>query len=199
MPTGYTAPIADGMTFEQFALGCARAFGALVTMRDEPNDAPIPERFEPSDYHQKKLQETQAELDRINAMSAVELTECAFADHRAEVQTCNDYIAKEAALLGKYEAMLAKVNAWAPPTSDHVGMKDFMVEQITSSIKFDCGSTYWHKQIAALGDPTPDAWKSKRIAKLQRDLAYHEDEHRKEVERAHMRTQWIKALRDSLA
>jgi hypothetical protein len=47
MPTGYTAPIADGMTFEQFALGCARAFGALVTMRDEPSDAPIPERLEP--------------------------------------------------------------------------------------------------------------------------------------------------------
>lgn len=199
MPTGYTAPIADGITFEQFAWSCARALGALVMMRDEPNNAPIPDRFEPSDYHQKKHEETHAELDQINAMSAAELTECAFADHRSELQTYRDYIAKEAALLGKYETMLAKINAWTPPTSDHVGMKDFMIEQITTSIKHDCDSTYWHGQIASLGDPMPDAWKAKRVEKLQSDLAYHEKAYREEVERTDKRNQWIKSLRDSLA
>ena len=57
MPTGYTLELYDGkdITFEEFVLKCARAFGALINMRDEPRDAPIPERFEPSYYHLKEL------------------------------------------------------------------------------------------------------------------------------------------------
>jgi hypothetical protein len=34
MPTGYTAKIYNGVpqTFEEFALDCARTFGALITL-----------------------------------------------------------------------------------------------------------------------------------------------------------------------
>ena len=32
--------VENGQTFEEFILSCARAFGALVEMRDEPADAP---------------------------------------------------------------------------------------------------------------------------------------------------------------
>lgn len=51
MPTGYTADLHDGkdVTFDQFVKQCARGMGALVTLRDAPWDAPLPERFEPSD------------------------------------------------------------------------------------------------------------------------------------------------------
>lgn len=67
MPTGYTANVHDGITFEQFVWQCARGMGALVTMRDEPTGAPIPERFEPSDYNAKRLQEAKDELVRLRA------------------------------------------------------------------------------------------------------------------------------------
>ena len=42
MPTGYTAIIEDdpNCTFEQYLMRCARAFGATVTMRDDPLDKP---------------------------------------------------------------------------------------------------------------------------------------------------------------
>lgn len=40
MPTGYTDAIKDGISFNQFILSCARAFGALITMRDEPSSVP---------------------------------------------------------------------------------------------------------------------------------------------------------------
>lgn len=42
MPTGYTADIKDGITFRDFALRCARAFGATIMQRDE--DISIPPR-----------------------------------------------------------------------------------------------------------------------------------------------------------
>lgn len=39
MPTGYTASVQEGKVteFRDFAMECARAFGALVMMRDELN------------------------------------------------------------------------------------------------------------------------------------------------------------------
>lgn len=43
MPTGYTADLMEkGMEFKPFVLQCARAFGALITMRDDSLDAPSP-------------------------------------------------------------------------------------------------------------------------------------------------------------
>jgi hypothetical protein len=38
MPTGYTAGVADGTIteFREYALLCARAFGACIMLRDEP-------------------------------------------------------------------------------------------------------------------------------------------------------------------
>ena len=41
MPTGYTAEILNGeiKTFPEFAKKCARAFGAMIHMRDDSLDA----------------------------------------------------------------------------------------------------------------------------------------------------------------
>jgi len=45
MPTGYTCQVQDGMIteFKEFALLCARNFGACITLRDEPLSPDIPE------------------------------------------------------------------------------------------------------------------------------------------------------------
>lgn len=52
MPTGYTAGVKDGTVtdFKAFVMQCARAFGALIDMRDDPSDVPIPKSFAPSSY-----------------------------------------------------------------------------------------------------------------------------------------------------
>ena len=52
MPTGYTDRIYRGVetSFRTFMLECARGFGALVHLRDEPG-APIPDVIPPSDYY----------------------------------------------------------------------------------------------------------------------------------------------------
>jgi hypothetical protein len=121
MPTGYTAPIADGITFEQFALGCARAFGALVTMRDEPANAPIPERFESSDYHQKALEKAHGQLSAIGAMTVAELSYAAKKQYETDRDRFLKLIAEKNIQRASYDAMLAQVNAWMPPTDDHQG------------------------------------------------------------------------------
>ena len=58
MPTGYTAYVQDGVIteFADFAMKCARAFGALIDMRDESLDAEIRVQREPNtEYFDKEL------------------------------------------------------------------------------------------------------------------------------------------------
>jgi hypothetical protein len=194
MPTGYTADIAKGITFEQFAMNCARAFGALVTMRDDPQNAPIPDVIEPSDYSQKRLEQTHVEMDRLLALSARQIADEAEQDFREELRRHAERMQKAAELRMKYEAMLACVRAWDAPTPDHNEFKAFMESQIVQSIDFDCDTSY-----DEMPQPkAPAVWIAERLAQLRKDVAYHENAHREEVERAGQRTAWIQALRNSL-
>jgi len=52
--------------------------------------------------------------------------------------TTKERIKKNKDLLIKYQYMLKKANEWQPPTSDHIKLKDFMIQQISESIKHDC-------------------------------------------------------------
>ena len=56
MPTGYTIDIYNGkkVTFKDFALNCARAFGACVMQRDDPADEK-PKIMPEESYHTKAL------------------------------------------------------------------------------------------------------------------------------------------------
>ena len=58
MPSGYTENIYYGkeVTFKDFALGCARAFGACVMQRDDPADVK-PKIMPEESYHTEKLKE----------------------------------------------------------------------------------------------------------------------------------------------
>lgn len=194
MPTGYTADIAKDITFEQYAWHCARAMGALIMMRDDPSDAPIPEKFEPSDYNAKRLAKTQERLNWLNGLSLAEANGEAIKAHAAALDSHRRYESDKDSLRKKYWAMLEKVKAWTPPTADHVGFKEFMVEQIRSSIKFDCHNSYER-------EPQPETgieWRAKEVEKALKDVKYHSEEHAKEVTRNTQRNQWIASLRTSL-
>jgi hypothetical protein len=102
MTTGYTAAIANDITFNDFAMRCARAMGALVMMRDEPFDAPIPERFEPSDYHIKKIADASARLLELQAMSEIEAIASAQAAFAEETGARNSAIQEKDDLRKKY-------------------------------------------------------------------------------------------------
>lgn len=196
MPTGYTAAIADDITFSDFAMRCARAMGALVMMRDEPYDAPIPERFAPTDYHTKKIAEANAKLVQLKGMSEVEATASAKAAFTEATDARNSAMQKNDDLRKKYTCMLQQVQAWEPPTQDHNGFKTFMIEQITGSIDFDCDNSYYmeRKPILLSGEE----WLERETEKAKKDLNYHIAENTNEIERTEGSNRWVKELRDSL-
>ena len=196
MPTGYTAAIKDGISFEKYAMDCARAFGACVDLREESGGGErIPEEFAPSDYHAKAAKKAHDELAELMALTR---EQC----ERRAAKAWDDAETRRVAMLDErsklreaYEAMLAKVRAWTPPTPEHAGLHEFMRTQIEQSIDFDCGGSYGT-------EPTPRItgveWADHEEARLKRAIAYHEKEHAGEVERAASRTAWVKALRNAL-
>jgi len=196
MPTGYTAQIGEGETFEEFILACARNFGACITMRDAPNSEEIPEEFKPTDYHAKRIKEAEKELNKLKKTTPKQAEKGADEEYKEEMQSHEESIRRHGELEGKYRAMLASVMAWNPPTPDHKGLKDFMESQIIESIKWDCNTDYEEEH--APKRKTGKKWLDEGIKSCLHDLSYHTKEHQKEVERCASRTSWVRELRNSI-
>jgi len=197
MATGYTDTIKDGITFKQFVLKCARAFGACIEMRDESMEVPIPDKFEPSTYHLEALKKAEKELSEASNMSLEDAGEKALNEYNKRKNEYKESIRKNTVLEEKYNSMLKQVEKWIPPTAEHIGIKEFMTQQITSSIDFDCGD-YYEKALRELKKSSGSEWKKQRIDSAVYDITYHTRELEKEKRRAEERTSWIKALRESL-
>lgn len=196
MPTGYTADIKDGISFETFAMNCARAFGACVMLRDEPTGGEhIPEEFAPSDYHAKAVQKAREELAALMAMTPEQQERRAAQEWDAAETRRLMLLEERQKTRASYEAMLVKVRAWTPPTSDHVEMRNFMIEQIQQSIEFDCDCSYWSTPTVCLSGPD---WAFREAARLNGDIVSQETKHADEVQRAATRTKWVRDLRESL-
>ncbi|MBI3632194.1 MAG: hypothetical protein HY225_01990 [Candidatus Vogelbacteria bacterium] len=197
MPTGYTSDICygeKGVSFQKFILTCARNFGATITMRDEPLDALIPEEFKPDDYNHERLIQAKANLTRALNMSDRQVLAASVKTYKDSCKSYLESLTKSRALRSRYETMLAQVRAWTPPSTDHYGLKDFMVEQLTMSIDHDC-STYprrWPRQKSVTG------YRKQIVKSAKWDIAYHSKGWAEEIDRAEKRTTWIKQLRESL-
>jgi hypothetical protein len=193
MPTGYTAAVKDGISFEQFVWHCARAFGALVMMRDDPSDAVVPQRFEESPYYRKALEEAKDRLATVRAMSLASAEENARHAHTKALKEHGEREAAKDDLRNKYSAMLAQVVKWSPPSSEHTGLKDFMLQQLRESIDWDC------KPYPA-PEPITNAavWLADQIADAERAVERKTQALADEVERVAGRNRWIADLRASV-
>ena len=198
MPTGYTAPIADGITFREYAMGCARAFGALIDMRDEPQNAEIPESFEVSTYHKNAIEKASTELKELLAMDHATAAAKAKEAHQNHIDCHTEAIAKNEALAAKYKAMLAKVDAYESPSPDHDNFKKFMADQITESIKFDCSSDYHREAVESAKIMSGAEWILAEKKRMEDSIEYHRKNQADDDERNRQRNEWVRLLRESL-
>jgi len=196
MPTGYTYMIEEGISFKDFVMGCARAMGALVMMREDPSDKPIPERFEPSDFYLKTFKEKEIELINIKKLTLKEIEVKVLMEYNKKIKDSQDYINKNIGLKEKYQKMLMAVQAWNVPSPDHKGLQDFMIQQLETSIEHDCDIEYTIKE--KITKPSAQEWRDNKIHLLLKRIADYKNEHLKEVKRVEGRNLWIKQLRESL-
>lgn len=187
MPTGYTAAIQEGATFKEFALQCARAFGAAIMQRDEPLDSPLQTVVEPSDYHLKALENAIEAKAQLDAMQHWEWSDLLDKHHADKLNSITEAKNKANELRAKYEAVLADVNKWNPPTEEHKGIKEFMQSQIAESINFDCSTSYYDDYTK----PSLEQFKIDKYKSVNQSIEYHTKQHEAEVKRCAERTKWL--------
>lgn len=194
MPTGYTADVLDGKITDlrSFAMLCARGMGACITMRDDPWDKPIPEKFEPSPYYGDRLVEAECALADLHSMTPDEWEAQAEATYVAECKARDEYVARKLAGRDRYDAMIAKVSAWEGAPE---GIKSFMLDQLRDARRFDCGDCSYYKEVERLSG---EDWKAQREAELMQQSARAAAEWQKEKDRTASRNAWIAQLRASL-
>lgn len=195
MPTGYTAPVRDGevTTLSEFALICARNFGALVMMRDDPLNAEIPERIEPNTRHiEQRIDEARARIAELEAMSNADRITAAQNAHAERIAQNERFNRQAQTYRKRYEAMIAAVETWEPPTPEHENLKTFMLQQLRESIRFDCGTI--QIEVKPLDSR---AWWGDELERAHRDLRRYSDQRDKEIRLANERNEWIQQLRDS--
>lgn len=202
MPTGYTQELLDkDLDFKGWTMLCARAMGVCIMMRDDPLDAQIPEEFKPGDYHPKAIKKAEGKLAKLLKMTREQRIAWAKKDCRKHVKILTELSEKNnrEKNVAKMEATLKETQAWKPPTKDHQPFKDFMIQQLTSSLDSERHATdYYAQEAARLKERTPLYHFNIELQKTRKDLAYHKKQWREEVQRVEQRNRWIRKLRDSL-
>ena len=193
MATGYTSEIEKGISFNEFCLTCARAFGALIIMRDVSINTTIPNEFKPSTHHKEALKEEVEELRQLSTLTTEQCTELALKQYEEGLKDKIQSDQKQTVLRTKYEDMLKKVELWIPPSSEHIELKNFMVQQIKESMDYDCTPTS-HKITLLSGTE----WLENQRENTFWSIKYHTERWDEEVESCKRRTKWVKLLKESL-
>lgn len=193
MPDWYTMIIetkAD-VTFRDYALRCARAFGACVHQLDEDDDEP-PRAREYDGHHGKALETAKAQVKEAQEMadevvSALWQAECEKVAKENEKHR-REHERKRAA----YEKMRAEVVAWKAPTPDHERLKAFMLEEIDVSFSHD------EQPYQLKVSETPGGYREQLIKHAQWNIEWETKHHAEEVQAANSSKAWLDVLVASL-
>ena len=198
MPTGYTSEIGtkDNLTFKEFTLKCARAFGACIHQRDDASDI-LPQKQKVDNYHISQLNAAIKKLKTFKKTSKKVLRQKMERDFLKRNKELLISIEKTHALQNKYKLMLKKVNNWIPPSTEHDGLKKFMIEQIAESIKWDCSTSYQEEGLSREKESFEEHYVAE-LKSLEDDIKYHEKKYNEDVERTNKANQWIEDLYNSL-
>ena len=204
MPTGYTAGILDGKvnTFEEFATVCTRAFGATIHMRDNPMDSPYEPRT-PSDYHTNSIQSKRERLEEIESMSDEKIVEDFNTQLGEDLKYHQTKMEEDKRNLEKLNSMLESAKSWVPPTEDHQPFRNFMIEQIESTIKVDGDPSYHVNKMVGIKKQmeegiNPKEYREETIQEIKGQISYHETEYQKELVRCKDSNDWMDKFFESI-
>ena len=197
MPSGYTSTLADQeQSFREFVLHCARAFGACIHQRDDPGND-LPKLLEEDTYHLDEYNKALLEYKNFSEQTVVQCKQRFTQERKDRIKRTQDRIKKNAKQIARYKLMLDKVKKWKEPSPEHKNLKDFMVEQLNQSIKWDTDK-YAADELKSAKKLTFEQWEKEMISSLKGNMDYHFKYIEKEKTKFVKANQWITALYDSL-
>ena len=191
MPTGYTTDIYNGkdVSFRDFALTCARQFGACIMQRDDPADEK-PKIMPEESYHADKLKE----VGKFKKPTRTQYNNYI----KEQIAYCQESIDKKKKLQKAYAAKIKEAQNWTPPTSDHEGLKKFMIAQLTESMEFDCIYTHNESELNKLNEMTYNDYLIQEKQNHKWLIKYHTKYLEKDLNNIRHRNKWIQDLYNSL-
>lgn len=199
MPTAYTAILGEteDMKLKDFAMLCARNFGALAMMRDLPLSEPIPEKFEIPPYYKDNLvkaQKKHADFMAMTESGRAEYLERTYNEMVEGYRKEQEESSKQKDILRqRYNAMLLKVVNWTPPTSEHESLREFMIKQIHDSIEWDCS-----EYTPLIPDKAEWCDIGRYKIMMENEIALFQKTYYKALESTASRNKWLSDLRESL-
>lgn len=145
----------------------------------------------PDSYYADRFAEATDRAKELRRMTPEQAETAAEAAYQEEVKFNREYEEKQKAENERIYAMLERVKAWTPPTSEHSELKSFMISQLQMSTH----GGFSHRP--AVKRPGYQ-WLADELEKAEADLTRYADENAKAIERARWSTQWLKDLRSSL-
>jgi len=203
MPTGYTEGILNGKinTFPEFAKTCMRAFGATIHLRDDSLDKEYEPRI-PSDYYLSSIKECEENILKFENLSDDELSSQILLDLNNNKKYYERSIKEKKENLKKLNSMLGEAMKFVPPTEDHVGIKDYMIDQIEQTIKHDCDVYYAQKGlkdiIKQIKNFNIKEIRSSRLKDYKLDLENSRTRYNQEIERCDDANRWAYNLLKSI-
>lgn len=196
MPSGYTAPIYEDqpITFRDFALRCSCGMGAQIMQRDESLDV-APEERQVASYYQERVERAEARILELRSRTAHDWSSQWEADRTEAVAALQASRERSNALRARYDAMIAEVEVWEPPTEEHAGLKRFMLDQLNESRKFDAPAMLDSDERPW---PTLEQYESQEIERAHTELERARTSLEEEQERAEGAAKWLRDLVASL-
>lgn len=199
MPTGYTYSVQNGEVTElkNFILTCAKEFGAFIHMRDDGLSPDIKYR-EVGEYYLRRLENTKREFEEFKLLSDEEIQKQLDESYERRIKEQKEGLKRFDEQKQRYLDMIDKVKEWIPPTEDHIKLKEFALEQLNSSLEFDCSDS---SRNCYLQEPFKDTVEEYRVYKIKsylKDLEYYSKSYRDELESVEKANKWIRDLIESL-
>lgn len=193
MPTEYTAGVADGSVteFKDYALMCARNFGALILLRDESLSPEIPV-FEPSTFSRDHLEEAKQELSAWQVMTEVQRREVYSQAMQAKREANKRIRDRNATTRRRYCDMLEKARQFRSPSREHDNYAKFLVSQLEESISWDCDNMLEDDEVPF------DDWMLSHEKHLLWSIEYHTKQWKEEQDRTASRNEWVRQLREAI-
>ena len=191
MPTGYTTDIYNGkdVSFKDFALTCARQFGACIMQRDDPADEK-PKIMPEESYHTEELKK----LGKFKKPTKAEFEKYV----KTEIADCKETIDKMKKLQEAYNKKIKEAQNWNPPTPEHEGLKKFMIQQLTDSMQFDCSYDHYESELKKLNKMTYDDYVEQQKKNHNWKIKYNTEYLEKDLNNIRKRNKWIQELYNSL-
>lgn len=201
MPTGYTQPVLDGASFEEFALETATAFSHLARRLSEDKklaDGPLPDpaKSARNSYHGKALAKAEKKLRNTMKMSFNRAARKAQKEYDERKKSLLEGLEKISANAFALDKMVKAVLAYqAPDTETHKAHKTYMLEQLKTTIEHDTDPSYYNDELEKLKLLTPQQWKKKAIEDAKHDIEYHSEKAAEETKRLAQEVEFIAGLR----